>query len=591
MMGGQFTLKQLTHVPRLGFNGNNLHVLNVRLMSRTFSALLLIAVTFYIPTSLVAATSPELDKILQDATRTNIRKPDITKGSPILAPEQESKQKSPAGEVRVMVTRFTFNGNNSISTEQLSGIVADGENKSLNFGELMTIVERVENYYKAAGYFLAQAYLSPQKIQDGSIEISVSEGRLGQARLEGESRVKAAVVYAYLDKLDKGKAVKLAAVERQILLINDLAGSSAKLDVQASEESGFTDIVISQELKSALSGRVELNNHGMPSTGQEHLGLFINDSSPLGLGDRLSGNAMSSNHGNLVSYGLNYELPVGANGWRISSGTSLSQYKIVSDAYKALNLTGTIHAYRIGLTYPFIRSLNRNVNLRLDAAHNIMNSDSSFGGNQNTSNVFNANIGSDWMDTWLGGSANHADVTMTRGKLSLGASALASDNNTDGNFSKVVLTIQREQNITNSISLQSQLIMQQALNNLDGSEKFSIGGPSTMPGYASGEASGDNAALLKLKVNWHIRQDTAISFFADFAHIKAALHPVAASDCNADPNVTNNRCHFSDAGFSVDWQGEKGITASMLMAWAITEKPNPADDKSPRIWANLGYNW
>ena len=381
----KFTLDTIINTAKYCVHRKKVYVVNSHPISRALSTLILTAITFYISSSLAAPVSPALDKILQDATRQNIRKPEETSPAPIVAPEHDTKLPTATGEVRVMVTQFTFNGNNSISNKQLSAMVVDQENKSLNFGELIAVVERVENYYKAAGYFLAQAYLSPQKIKDGVIEISISEGRLGQTRLEGESRVKAAVIYAHLDKLDKGKAVKLAEVERQILLINDLAGSSAKLDVQASEESGFTDIVISQQLKSALSGRVELNNHGMPSTGQDHLGIFLNDSSPLGLGDRLSGNAMSSNHGNLVSYGLNYDLPVGASGWHVSSGTSLSQYKIVSDAYSALGLTGTIHAYRLGLTYPIIRSMNRNVNLRLDAAHNIMNSDSVFGGNQNLS--------------------------------------------------------------------------------------------------------------------------------------------------------------------------------------------------------------
>ena len=546
------------------------------------------------PINNVAATLPEVDKILQDATQPNRQAPIAPVLPPKIAPPAELPKPTipnPAAEIRINVTRFTFTGNEAINDATLGAALSDSENKSLNFGELMVIVERVEAIYKAAGYFLAQAYLAPQKIKDGTIEINISEGKLGQTRIEGESRIKPNIIYTLLDQLPKGRAVKLTEIERQVLLINDLAGSSATLDVQASETPGFTDIVIAQKLEPLLSGRVEGNNHGMPATGERHLGLFLNANSPNGLGDRLSANLMRSSNGNIVSYGLNYDLPVGGNGWHLTTGASLSQYKIASGPSAGLKATGNIKSIRIGAIYPLHRSRDTNLNLRLDLAHNRMYSDSLVDNNENSSNVITNALSFDWSDKWLSGGINHAEIFLAGGQLDLGASARLGDNRTNGAYGKALLTLQREQTLHPKLTLQTQLTHQQSSKNLDGSEKFSIGGPGSMPGYGGGEASGDDGTLLKLKFNWRMRPDTSLGLFTDFATLKAAHHPVASSDCNANPMVTRNRCHFHDAGLSIDWQNTRGYTASVLVAWAFHEKPNPADNDRPRLWANLGFNW
>jgi hemolysin activation/secretion protein len=487
--------------------------------------------------------------------------------------------------VRVTISHFTFTGNVTFSQEVLHAAIADAENKPLNFGELMAVVDKVEAVYKKAGFFLAQAYLPPQKIKDGTIEISVSEGLIGQSRLEGESRIKPEVVFAYLDQLPKGAAVKLTEIERQILLINDLAGSRATLDLQASDEAGKTDIVIAQKQDPLITGRVELNNHGMQSTGKNRTGVFLNMNSPLKRGDRLNANWVRSENGDLASYGLNYDLPIGAQGFHINAGTSLSQYSLGGD-FASLQASGTVRTYHVGTSYSVLRSRNTNLVFRLDAAHNDLqdNFKASDQYLDKFSNVITAGANLDWLDEWLGGGSNRAEVTLSAGKLNLGAAALAQDTNaTDGRYGKALLTLQRDQTITSSLMLQAQAQHQVASKNLDSSEKFSIGGPTTLPGYASGEASGDEGTLLKLKLNWRVRNDMALGLFADYAHIDQSHDPLAGA--------VNNKRHFSDAGLSLDWQGTQGLTASMLVAWAGGEKPNPADNDRPRFWANVGYNW
>lgn len=550
-----------------------------------FRHLLLVGlIALNLPIAAIAA-APDAGQILRD-TKPASPLPPTRQPEENIVPEAAKPvaQPSPSDDVRVTISHFTFTGNVTFSQEVLHAAIADAENKPLNFGELMAVVDKVEAVYKKAGFFLAQAYLPPQKIKDGTIEISVSEGLIGQSRLEGESRIKPEVVFAYLDQLPKGAAVKLTEIERQILLINDLAGSRATLDLQASDEAGKTDIVIAQKQDPLITGRVEVNNHGMQSTGKNRTGVFLNMNSPLKRGDRLNANWVRSENGDLASYALNYDLPIGAQGLHLNAGTSLSQYSLGGD-FASLQASGTVRAYHVGTSYSVLRSRDTNLVFKLDAAHNDLqdNFKASDQYLDKFSNVITAGANLDWLDELLGGGSNRAEVALTAGKLKLGAAALAQDTNaTDGRYGKALITLQRDQTITTSVMLQAQALHQIALKNLDSSEKFSIGGPTTLPGYASGEASGDEGTLLKLKLNWRVRNDTALGLFADYAHIDLAHDPLAGTD---------NKRHFSDAGLSLDWQGTQGLTASMLVAWAGGEKPNPADNDRPRFWANVGYNW
>lgn len=126
-----------------------------------------------------------------------------------------------------------------------------------------------------------------------------------------------------------------------------------------------------------------------------------------------------------------------------------------------------------------------------------------------------------------------------------------------------------------------QLNYQLAGKNLDSSEKFSLDGPLSLPGYANGEASGDSGGQAKLNLRWQMRDDLAVSLFADYARLRLAHTP--------SPAAPTNRKRLSDAGISADWMIRGGLSASAILAWAGNETPNPTDNDKPRLWFSVAY--
>jgi hemolysin activation/secretion protein len=548
-----------------------------------------------LPVSVAQAqvTPPDAGQILRE-TRPPAPAAPLPEKPPITLPVQPrpgiTAPAPAAGDVRVQVTHFTFVGNSAIPSAQLSTAVAEWENRSLAFGDLMQAVEKVEAVYKAAGFMLAQAYLPPQKIQAGSVEIAIAEGKPGEVKLEGESRVSSDVVFAYFDTLSKERPITLPDLERRVLLVNDLAGAKVALDLQAGAAEGTSDIILAQTAESLLSGRIDLNNHGAPSTGEKRLGVAVNAVSPFNMGEKINANILDSEKGGIVSYGLRGELPVGGNGWRVHAAVSRAEYQL-GGSFAALDASGSVSSVRAGASYPFVRS--RAVTVRLQAEVDAASLVDKFkaAGNEihKKSRGVNLNLSADWLDTIGGSGTNRVEFVLRQARLELGDTALAADlppagPDTQGNFTKVTFNAQRQQYLNDHWSVTGQLQYQAASKNLDSSEKIAVGGALNMPGYATGEATGDDGAIAKLNLRWRMSPALSFGVFTEGATLRIAHTPLAGA-------TTPSRRHFSDSGLSADWMIGKGLSASLIVAWAHGEKPNPADNDRPRIWGNIGWEW
>lgn len=508
---------------------------------------------------------------------------------PLKAPETPS-QTAPAGakDVRVEVSGFDFTGNTVITSEQLQAAVAEWTGKPLNFGDLIQVSERIEEVYHKAGYFLAQAVLPPQKIRSGAITIAITEGRIGKAIIEGESRVSSETWNMYLDRLPKGEVAVESVVDRVALLTSELAGASANLDMQAGQEPGTTDILLVQKPSPFFTGRAELDNYGLPATGEYRLGIKGELNSPLKRGDRLTGNVVGSNTGDLHTYSLRYELPIGGNGWRTYIEKSRVNYSL-GGAFSTLDASGTADSWRLGVAYPLIRSRSSNLTFQLEA-------DTSDLEDQIKSQSLELNKKSrgisftpsyDWQDNFLGGGYNQVSLLVRRGQMDLGADAKLLDQppagpDADGSFSKFVLNMSRQQNINKQLSLTAQWKQQFASTNLDSSEKISVGGSQAMVAYPVGQGTADEGGIGKLELRWQAMEKLSLGVFAEYARLKLFNDPVAAGD---------NHDIYRDAGFAINWQVIGKLDFAATVAWAGHQAPVSTDDDRPRVWAKFGYSW
>lgn len=148
----------------------------------------------------------------------------------------------------------------------------------------------VSQYLRDKGYFVAQAFLPEQKVQDGIIEIAVLEGRLADVRIGMDERapVSRPIVARLLSSLAPGAVLHSDTVERALFLVSDLRGITVRSLIEPGTAPGTANLVLKVEPARRVDGTIEFDHYGSRFTGEHRLGASINFNSPLRRGDLLS---------------------------------------------------------------------------------------------------------------------------------------------------------------------------------------------------------------------------------------------------------------------------------------------------------------
>src|SRR5690606_9258166 len=140
-----------------------------------------------------------------------------------------SPMESIGGET-ITVSSFRFAGNALLGEGELSTAVAPFVGRPLDFAGLQNAALAVANAYRERGW-LVRAYLPQQEIETGVVTIGSVEPTFGAVGAEGasttrtpEARLRRIVESAQAP----GEPLSAAALDRGLLLINDLPGVSAK---------------------------------------------------------------------------------------------------------------------------------------------------------------------------------------------------------------------------------------------------------------------------------------------------------------------------------------------------------------------------
>src|SRR5690606_20429821 len=101
---------------------------------------------------------------------------------------------------------------------------AKGEGQTLTLAQLNALAQTITDYYHAHGYPLARAYLPPQAIENGTVQIAVLEARYGEVKIMNHSRVSDGPLAAVLSPLRPGDLINQESLDSRLLLLRDLPG-------------------------------------------------------------------------------------------------------------------------------------------------------------------------------------------------------------------------------------------------------------------------------------------------------------------------------------------------------------------------------
>lgn len=408
-----------------------------------------------------------------------------------------------AGGKRILIDRFEISGNSVISSQELDGVVAPFQGRSLTLLEIYDVADLLTKHYRDRGYSVATVTVPAQKVSSGIVLLEVIEGRIGSIEVGGNPLYKDHVVRSRVTGIQPGAIISEQYLEKDLLKLNDLPGLSAKAIVKPGETFGDSNLAIQTE-GDRFEYAARFNNYGRTSIGEWKVEGDMAINSPLGIGDRIDLGLVHAEGGMLDYFSGRYSLPVWNYGTRASVYFSRFDYVVDSDelplGFEGLDLSGDGDNFGVNLFHPLIRSrdenlfigvgydrtitrqLTRSIGLKEKADINLMvlsaiysrvNDNNSF---TTLTGVFATNFNSNERDPITLRPENNAQTA----KLEIQASHFHPFNERWSVYGKVTLA--------------------GSVDPLFDTQRFRIGGRDSVRGYASAELSGDGGYAVNLEL-------------------------------------------------------------------------------------------
>ncbi|MCE9665952.1 hypothetical protein LY622_21205 [Halomonas sp. M5N1S17] len=489
---------------------------------------------------------------------------------------------------KIEVNSLRLSGHSLYSAEELLSVTGFRPGAQLSLGELQAIASRITDFYHQNGYFVAQAYLPAQAIEDGAVTIAVVEGRYGDVTLRNQSNLSDGLAHGLLSGVDTGEVINRAPLESRLLLMSDIPGVNVQSTLVPGESVGAADLIVDVTPGQRVTGSIDADNAGNYYTGEYRLGGTIHVNNLAGRGDVASLRLLSSFDG--LDYArAAYQMQLG----RATAGAAYShlEYKLGQE-FSPLGVTGEARVTSLFGRYPLIRSRQTNLYAQIGYDHKTFEDRFDFIPivSEKNADVVMASLYGDHRDELGAGGLTAAFVTLHTGEIDIKTPAIrdadAVTARTHGHFDKVSLSVMRAQQLTDILSLYGSVSAQFASGNLDSSEKMSLGGMNAVRAYPQGEAFADEgylatleARLLLAGLSEQLPGQVHLLGFVDAGTVTVHKDPWDDAD--------NSRT-LSGAGVGINWVDYNNFSIKSYYAHKLgSEEATSAPDSDGQFWVQL----
>jgi hemolysin activation/secretion protein len=439
----------------------------------------------------------------------------------------------PAPKVRV--DAVTFTGNTAVSTVELQNVIRPDLGKELSFDELRAMADRVTEVYRRRGFVTSRAFLPPQEVTGGVLEIAILEGHMGEVIVKGNRYYSSRFVDRHIRRLAEANIFDNQDLETALLRLNDHPDLKATAVLQAGSSPGATDIVVNIEDAFPLNLTLDYNNFGSEVVSRDRFGALLEWNRFLIEGSQLSVRVVSgTDPESLLFWRASYVVPISVLGTKAALGYASGDFDVGGE-FRILQVRGEARSYDVALSHSFVRTRVHNLSAEVgfeakDTELFILDGLLS----RDKVRLVKSGVSYDRADRW-GRALGSLSVILGLGEALGGMEnddLLASRQGADGRFTRVNLSLARFTRFSGLMALLLRATGQYATTSLVVGEQFSVGGPDSVRGYPQGELLGDDGFSIggELRVSPVPTVDVVqLAFFIDYGWV-AVKNPAAGAD-------------------------------------------------------------
>jgi hemolysin activation/secretion protein len=502
--------------------------------------------------------------------------------APVVPPGAEERAPAGADRVRFVLTAVQVDGATVYAPAELRSAYADLIGTEITLARVYELAAALTRRYRNDGYVLSQVVVPQQAIRAGAVRLQAIEGYVASVRVEGAVLGPRSDLDAYLDRIRASRPLAAADLERALLLVNDLAGVTARATLAPAAEPGASDLTIDVSQRRAR-GAVGLTNRGSKSLGPWRVDASADVYALFGAFDRTSLRVIQTvfDTNELTFLTGAYERPLGTDGLRA----------IVTGSYadsgpgppQNLNLPTNSTSATATLLYPIRRARIGNLSVR--GTFSYFDGQTDFEDVELSEDRIRAlRVGLAWdaIDAWRG--VNLADLELSQGLKGLGASPygspLASRAGGRPDFTKVTLYAARLQSLGPRWSVLAAVNAQYAFNELLSPEEFAYGGEQFGRAYDAAELLGDSGFGFKIDLRYTERTPWPLAREV----MPYAFYGIGVVwQRNPQPG-DSARSSAANAGFGVRVTGERGFSGYLEVAKPLTKIVTEEGNKDARVF-------
>ena len=436
--------------------------------------------------------------------------------------QQSARAQDHPPTTKVLVKAYKINGTSVIASAELESIVAPYVGREMDLTELEKVADVVTTALRDKGYSLARAYIPAQEIKDGNLEIAVLEGRVGEIIVRGNQNYSSEFIKRGFTPVVRDGAIKQNSLEKSLLVLNEYPDLKATAVLEAGQEPGATDIVVTVKDKLPFHLVMDYDNFGTESVSKNRFGLEVNLGRFLIVeGSSLSLRAVIGSDPKSYHYGrASYLLPINGYGTKLGFLGYGGDFD-VGQELSEFNITATTWGYSPYLTHPLVRT--RGANLTGEFGFESKDSTQWLLGSlfsRDRVRMLSMGLNADWIDRT---GRNFISFSILQGlEEALGAmensDSKSSRFGADNRFTKAYVNWARVQKVIDRVSIILRGSGQASTRPLVVTEQFFIGGADSVRGYPPGEFLGDSGynVSTELRVSPLPNQDILqLAFFVD----------------------------------------------------------------------------
>lgn len=270
-------------------------------------------------------------------------------------PEEEAKN------VPVFLRTLRLRGAESVDVSVLEPAWTDSLGQEISLADLYAIARNIERRYQAAGVFV-HAVVPVQDFSTGNIVIQLYESGLREVTVESDIPGIRQRLAPYIDRLLAVKPLRVAEVERALLLMSDLGGLTIEGTARRPVQPGEGGTLHLQVGYSPGESTLTLNNFGDDETGPvQAVGVLqLNDRLGLFESSTLVAATVPDAPKELTMLQLTQDYPLGTNGLHAGYNLNHVQSRPGEDL-RDIDLNVQITWATAFVRYPLLRRIQHSV--------------------------------------------------------------------------------------------------------------------------------------------------------------------------------------------------------------------------------------